>query len=104
MLTHTSNGERFAVLDLYLEADLLGLRHQADDLRDRVLADILPSDPNLWGKRRGSAEAGTGEAEEASSSPSLAQQSSVARLVNAMASVKRGRDYLGEFLENGRDF
>ena len=103
LLTRTSNGERFSVLDLYIGEDLLGL---ADDegkdgskLRESLLAAMLPSDAALW--RKDTAAGGGGGARTAAaaaaevSSPAASQQASLARMVNAMASVKRGRDYLG---------
>ncbi len=61
---------------------------------------MLPSDAALW--RKDTAAGGGGGARMAAaaaaaevSSPAASQQASLARMVNAMASVKRGRDYLG---------
>lgn len=120
LLTQSSNGERFAVLESYLNSDLLGLLDADDEslemkmdpeadaaqrpkkklkLRDRILAAILPSEASKW---KSEEEEATDDEERQrprtrpSASSIMAQQSTLARLVNAMASIKRGRDYLGE--------
>ncbi len=103
LLTRTSNGERFSVLDLYIGEDLLGLADgegkEGSKLRESLLAAMLPSDAALWRKDTAGGGGGARMAAAAAapevSSPAASQQASLARMVNAMASVKRGRDYLG---------
>ena len=126
LLTQSTNGERFAVLDSYLKSDLLGLLddeaveqtqpslgdNKSDSsegsqsarpkkpvkLRDRILAAILPAEASLWKPEEDEDIDGENTRPGTRASPSsiMAQQSTVARLVNAMASIKRGRDYLGD--------
>ena len=104
MLTRSANGERALVLDSYLESDILGLSSEsssptADDdpdlvpkAGDSVLEALLP-DQTMNHFQGDSDDVYLGERER--HHPARLQQSSIARLVNAMASIKRGRDYLG---------
>ena len=70
MLTKSGRDKRVTVVAAYCDADLLGL--QAGQSRCRALAAFVPA---------------------GSSIPHLVQ-SSLARLINAMASAGRGRQYL----------
>ncbi len=110
MLTLTSNGDRFALLEKYVSSDLLGFRGDcsgdtnaaAAAVREGVLAAMLPSDSSLWRKKgdddRTAAAAGPVGPTGSTVTPAMAMQSTLVRLVNAVASVKKGRDYLGETL------
>lgn len=115
LLTQSSSQDRYTVMEMYIRSDLFGFqmaRQQQQkseennsekpaklgQLSDEVLTTFLPSDAALWtndddlngqiGQRKTSKSA-------ASNSAVLAQQNSMSRFINAMASMKKGRDYLG---------
>ena len=79
LLTRSNNGQRKVFLNSYLRSDILGLKvsHKNSDHQNPVMQLI--------------------DAKTILENPQAMFQQSVVRLMNAMASIKSGRDYLGNY-------
>ena len=95
LLTQTENGQRSMILDAFVDVDILGLgltRGEAEatlaaaSTRMVVLGCLL-ANPEYSELRPAASE-----------QQDWSEQTSVARLVNAMASMRRGRSYLGKYV------